>query len=148
MDFPVLGSRVAYDAWMSLIDSQASCGDGHVAADRWLAEFALDACLHDHAVCVVTSLPEAVRADLMLDPAFTICDYEPGSDAVMRVPAGIPGRAVVLKRTLRRRPCAFVRWLIAHELAHAYLRNEGRWPGDDPEVAADALAAEWGFPKP
>ena len=54
----------------------------------------------------------------------------------------------MLKRTLRtgRRP--FVRWVIAHELAHAHLRNGGRWPGDDPEHAADALAAGWGFPRP
>ena len=56
--------------------------------------------------------------------------------------------AVVLKRTLRRRPVEFVRWVIAHELAHAHLRNAGRWPGDDPERAADALAERWGFPKP
>ena len=55
---------------------------------------------------------------------------------------------VVLKRTLCRRPIEFVRWVIAHELAHAHLRNGGRWAGDDPERAADALAAGWGFPKP
>lgn len=115
---------------------------------RWLSGFALDAFIHRHAHCVVTALPEPVRHDLMLDPSFAMCDYEPGPGAVMQVPLGIPGRSVVLKRTLRRRPLAFVRWLIAHELAHAYLRNEGRWPGDDPEHAADALAAEWGFPKP
>ena len=62
--------------------------------------------------------------------------------------AGGAGRSVVLKRTLRRRPEPFVRYVIAHEFAHAYLRNAGRWPGDDPEHAADALAAEWGFPRP
>jgi hypothetical protein len=38
--------------------------------------------------------------------------------------------------------------VIAHELAHAHLRNRGRWVGDDPEVAADSLAADWGWPKP
>ena len=59
-----------------------------------------------------------------------------------------PGRAVVLKRTLCSRHETFVRWVIAHELAHAHLRNAGRWPGDDPERAADALAQRWGFPKP
>ena len=57
-------------------------------------------------------------------------------------------RSVVLKRTLRHRPIAFVRWVIAHELAHAHLRNGGRHPGEDPEHAADSLAAAWGFPKP
>lgn len=84
----------------------------------------------------------------MLDPSFSICDYESGPGAVMSVSLSLPGRGVILKRSLRRRPLPFVRWLIAHELAHAYLRNEGRWPGDDPEHAADALAAQWGFPKP
>ena len=59
-----------------------------------------------------------------------------------------PSRCVVLKRTLRRRPESFIRWVIAHELAHAHLRNGGRWPEEDPEVAADGLAADWGFPKP
>jgi hypothetical protein len=59
-----------------------------------------------------------------------------------------PARSVVLKRTLRHRPLAFVRWLIAHEVAHAHLRHGGRWPGEDPEHAADALAADWGFPRP
>jgi hypothetical protein len=43
---------------------------------------------------------------------------------------------------------SFVRWVIAHELAHAHLRNCGRWEGDDPEHAADDLAARWGFPRP
>ena len=57
-------------------------------------------------------------------------------------------RSVVLKRTLRRGPTDFVRYVIAHELAHAHLRNGGRYPGEDPEAAADALAAEWGFPRP
>jgi len=54
----------------------------------------------------------------------------------------------VLKRTLRLRPQPFVRYVIAHELAHAHLRNRGRWEAEDPEHAADALAAEWGFPRP
>jgi Zn-dependent peptidase ImmA (M78 family) len=44
-------------------------------------------------------------------------------------------------------PCR-VQYVIAHELAHAHLRNGGRWEGDDPERAADALAAEWGFTRP
>ena len=40
-----------------------------------------------------------------------------------------------------------MRYVIAHELAHAVLRNGGRWGSDDPEEAADALAAQWGFAK-
>ena len=65
------------------------------------------------------------------------------------LPASYPGRGIaayliagIVGAVL------FLGSLLAHELAHAYLRNEGRWPGDDPEAAADALAAEWGFPRP
>src|SRR4051812_744698 len=123
------------------------------AIERWLRPFSLDAHLHERAAEVLASLPEAVRDDLMGDPAFVMCDFEPGGgrsyDVPVRFPAPHgPSRAVVLKRTLRHRPNAFVKWVIAHELAHAHLRNAGRWPGDDPEHAADALAAGWGFPRP
>jgi len=119
----------------------------------WLASFALDPVLRTHAVEVFTALPEPVRRDLMDDPAFVICDIAVGPDALAEVPVGLPqpgrgARSVALKRTLTRRPAAFVRWVIAHELAHAHLRNEGREPGEDPERAADALAAEWGYPRP
>ncbi|MFW6059431.1 MAG: hypothetical protein ACODAQ_04580 [Phycisphaeraceae bacterium] len=121
--------------------------------ERRLLRFALDGFLHEQVLHVLRALPAAVREDLLHDPAFVLYDYEPGPNAVMRVPVGVPGvnggsRSVVLKRTLRRRPMGFVRWVIAHELAHAHLRNQGRWAGDDPEHAADALAAEWGFPRP
>ena len=125
--------------------------------DTWLRPFGLDAHLHAHATDVLAALPLAVLDDFMADPAFTISDYEPGPQGttytvpVRLIPSKTrrgPARAVVLKRTLRRRPVPFVQWVIAHELAHAHLRNAGRWPGDDPEHAADALADEWGFPKP
>ena len=121
--------------------------------DQWLRPFGLDASLHAHAAEVVASLPPEVRRDLMDDPAFTMYDYDPRPGATMLVPVKLPvrrraSRSVVLKRTLRTRPERFVRWVIAHELAHAHLRNGGRYPGDDPEHAADALAAGWGFPKP
>jgi hypothetical protein len=121
--------------------------------DRWLRPFNLDASLHAHTAEVVASLPPNVRDDFMDDPAFTMCDYEPRVGTVFHVPVKLPtrrrtSRSVVLKRTLRSRPESFVRWVIAHELAHAHLRNGGRYPGDDPEHAADALAAGWGFPRP
>ena len=63
-------------------------------------------------------------------------------------PPWVLGSGKILKRTLRSRPDGFIKWVIAHELAHAHLRNAGRWPGEDPERAADAVAAEWGFARP
>jgi hypothetical protein len=122
--------------------------------DRWLSTFRLHDELHAHVVDVLAALPGEVREDLMDDPCFTMSDYEPGPGVVVQVQFGRPGRrgmasrSVVLKRTLLRRPESFVRYIIAHELAHAHLRNRGRSVGEDPEVAADALADGWGFPKP
>lgn len=120
----------------------------------WLCAFRLDECLHAHVAVVMATLPDPVRIDLMTDPSFVLHDYDPPARGVMtHTPVGVPlrgrpGRAVSLKRSLSRRPSEFVRWVIAHELAHAHLRNRGRWAGDDPEVAADSLAADWGFPRP
>jgi hypothetical protein len=121
--------------------------------ERWLAGFRLDAFVHLHAAIVLAKIPAFVRDDLMNDPSFHICDYEPGAGVTMQVAMRPPSknrasRSVVLKRTLRNRSKSFATWLIAHEFAHAHLRNEGRTPNEDPEHAADALAAEWGFPKP
>ena len=123
----------------------------HTEIQNWLATFNLDEFLRDHLADVMAALPGLVREDLVGDPNFRLADYEPGAHA-FHVPVGLPGRnrssrSVVLKRSLRRRPQAFVRYVIAHELAHAHLRNAGRWPGEDPELAADALAAEWGYPR-
>jgi hypothetical protein len=120
---------------------------------QWLSGFGLSDFLRQHLMVVMGALPQAVRDDLMEDPQFRLFDYEPGHGVVMQVPVGsprvgAPGRAVVLKRTLRHRPESFVRYIIAHELAHAHLRNTGRWPGEDPEQAADSLAADWGYPRP
>ena len=88
----------------------------------WLDRFPLDAFLRPHVAEVFRALPGVVRDDLVQDPSFVLFDYEPGG--LMHVPvaaprANRPGRSVVLKRTLRYRPGPFVRWLIAHEVAHA-----------------------------
>lgn len=116
----------------------------------WLKAFSLDPLLAEHVEHVLLALPAPVRLDLLGDEAFAVGDYDPATGFTLRVPSlsSRGSRSVVLKRTLRRRSPEFIRWVIAHELAHAHLRNEGRWPGDDPEVAADALAAAWGFPRP
>src|SRR4051794_10732374 len=124
------------------------------AIHEWLTRFGLDEFLHHEVAGVMGSLPGHVRDDFIDDPAFTLVDYEPRPGLAFYVPVGLPrrggggSRSVVLKRTLSRRPVAFVRYVIAHELAHAHLRNAGRIPGEDPEHAADALAEEWGFPRP
>jgi hypothetical protein len=54
----------------------------------------------------------------------------------------------VLRLKLSHCDEAFAFYVIAHEFAHAFLRN-GPW-GDitDVEQAADALAATWGFCRP
>jgi len=120
--------------------------------EDWLASFSLEPFLHGHVAAVVTALPAHVLTDFVSDPSFSFCDYEPShlpAHIPLRSPSGKgPSRCVVLKRTLRRRPENFVRWVIAHELAHAHLRNGGRHAGEDPEHAADSLAADWGFPRP
>ena len=124
----------------------------HVEVHAWLAAFELEPFLHLHVAAVFEALPAHVLSDFVTDPAFSLCDYEPSlapAQITVRSPsAKRPSRSVVLKRTLRRRPENFIRWVIAHELAHAHLRNRGRHQGEDPEHAADSLAADWGFPKP
>jgi len=132
-------------------DSRASTLNENI--DHWLTSFRLDPFVHRHVAVVLAVIPGVVRDDLMSDHSFHLCDYEPGPGVVMQIPMRLPeknraSRSVVLKRTLRHRTEPFVRWLIAHEFAHAHLRHGGRFPGEDPESAADALAAEWGFPKP
>ena len=118
---------------------------------EWLDNFSLHVGLRPHIEDVLAGLPVGILNDFLDDPAFALCDFEPGRLAI--IPVGMPSRrqparSVVLKRTLLAREPRFVRWVIAHELAHAHLRNGGRWPGEDPELAADALAAAWGFPRP
>jgi hypothetical protein len=120
--------------------------------ESWLDAFPLEPFLRTHVAAVCAALPPHVLSDFVTDPGFTFYDYEPSS-APAHIPVRAPSRkgpsrSVVLKRTLRRRPDNFIRWVIAHELAHAHLRNAGRHAGEDPEHAADSLAADWGFPKP
>jgi hypothetical protein len=134
-------------------EQNSPANSANSAIDDWLTGFRLDPFVHRHVAMVIALIPDEVRDDLMSDRAFHLCDYEPGPGVVMQVPMRLPqrnraSRSVVLKRTLRYRSESFVKWLIAHEFAHAHLRHGGRFPGEDPEHAADALAAEWGFPKP
>jgi len=103
---------------------------------------------------VLDRLPKAVQQDFLGDSRFTVSldNYVPGegSTVFMAAPGGtgVSSRSVVLKPRLSECDEAFSHYVIAHEFAHAYLRN-GPW-GDisNTEDAANALAASWGFPLP
>ena len=110
--------------------------------------------LRQRVLYVLNTLPKEVQQDFLSDPRFTVSldNYVPGegSTVFMAAPGGTgeSSRSVVLKPRLSECPEAFAQFIIAHEFAHAYLRN-GPW-GEitDIEDAANALAASWGFPIP
>ena len=110
--------------------------------------------LHDRVLVVLGALPREARRDLLEDPRFriTLDDFVPGEGRTVWLACpgagGNGSRCVVLKTQLADGPEAFAHYVIAHELAHAYLHNGGWGEIDDPEAAADAVAASWGFPKP
>ena len=103
---------------------------------------------------VLDRLPKEVQQDFLGDTRFTVSldNYVQGegSTVFMAAPGstGVSSRSVVLKPRLSECDEAFAHYVIAHEFAHAYLRN-GPW-GDisNTEDAANALAASWGFPLP
>lgn len=101
---------------------------------------------------VFDSIPDDVRNDLSEDPNFRISvdDCEPGKGRTVLMPDLGPkgtSRCVVLKPRLEKCSDDFACYIIAHELAHAYLHNGGWGEYSDPELAADALAASWGYAK-
>jgi hypothetical protein len=104
---------------------------------------------------VLWTMPPDVVAGLLSDPCFQIAidNHVPGRGGTvwMACPGDISwkgSRSVVLKRRLTDSVKDFAHYVIAHELAHAYLWN-GAWGNiTDPEDAADALAASWGFSRP
>ena len=100
------------------------------------------------------AIPSHVQQDFLEDPRFrvTIDNYVPGQGWTLWMPTpgpiGSGTRCVVLRPKLSHCSEAFAHYVIAHEFAHAFLRN-GPW-GEihDVEEAADALAATWGFLRP
>ena len=110
--------------------------------------------LRERLLRVLLSLPEDVQMDFVADPTFEIVleSYRPGrgSQMFMRLPVSGShvSRCVVLRGKLDNAPENFAMYVIAHELAHAFLRNGGWGDIDDVEEAADALAGSWGYPKP
>ena len=103
---------------------------------------------------VLEALPEHVQRDFLEDPRFgtAVDNYEPGKGWTLFIAApGPPGqgsRRVVLRPKLEFASESFAKYIIAHEFAHAFLRNGGWGEITDVEEAADALAASWGFRKP
>lgn len=103
---------------------------------------------------VLQSLPAAIQRDFLEDSTFrmTLEDYTPGRGSKMFMSLPDSGssvsRCVVLREKLDGAPERFALYVIAHELAHAYLRNGGWGKIHDQEEAADALAASWGYAKP
>lgn len=103
---------------------------------------------------MLQSLPEMVQRDFLDDPRFRVelDNFEHGKGWSLLLPAPGPGesvsRCVVLRRNLAECSEAFALYIIAHEFAHAYLRNGGWGNISDVEDAADALAASWGFDRP
>jgi hypothetical protein len=110
--------------------------------------------LQERLMRVLLSLPTEVQEDFAGDSTFQIVleNYRPGrgSQLFMSLPnsGDHVSRCVVLRSKLDRAPEDFSLYIIAHELAHAFLRNGGWGEINDAEQAADALATHWGFPPP
>lgn len=115
------------------------------------AEFEI---LRDRVQSVLQRLPEAVQRDFLDDPRFriTLENFVPGEGWSLWMaspgPVGSSSRCVVLRPRLESCSEDFAFYVIAHEFAHAFLRNGGWGDITDIEEAADALAASWGFLRP
>ena len=121
---------------------------------RYLEAFADYPKLQNRVQSVLQALPVEVQRDFLDDPRFqmAIDNYEPGKGWTLWMPTPGPigqgSRCVVLKPKLEDASESFARYVIAHECAHAFLRNGGWGEITDVEEAADALAASWGFRRP
>jgi len=103
---------------------------------------------------VLNRLPDVVQRDFLDDQRFSVAletyTRDRGWTVWMPTP-GAPGqssRCVLLRPRLADCSETFAYYVIAHEFAHAYLRNGGWGEITDVEEAADALAASWGFHRP
>lgn len=122
--------------------------------ESFLREFRELPKLSERLAFVFQSLPRDVRQDFLEDTRFRVSleRYVPGRG--YRVFFAVPGsvgsgsRSVVLRRKLETASRGFACWVIAHELAHAYLRHGDGGDMSDVEGDANRLAAEWGFPRP
>lgn len=110
--------------------------------------------LQRRVLWVLENLPSEVQRDFLDDARFGVelDNYQPGIGWTLFMPTpGPPGqgsRRVVLRPRLNHTSEPFALYVIAHEFAHAFLRNGGWGTITDIEEAADALAASWGFNRP
>lgn len=122
--------------------------------DIYLAAFSELPTLKQRVLQVLLSLPQDVQQDFLGDARFgvTIDNFEPGKGWSFFMPTpgadGEGSRRVVLRPKLETASEPFAKYVIAHEFAHAYLRNGGWGEITDGEEAADALAASWGYVRP
>ncbi len=132
---------------------EVHAGD-HTIFAAYLEPFSHLKPLRERVELVLNALPAVVQRDFLEDPRFhvSIENYVPGQGWTLWMdspgPLGVVSRSVVLRPKLADFSEAFACWVIAHEFAHAYLRNGGWGEITDPELAADALAASWGFERP
>lgn len=131
-----------------------SGGSGDSAVDGLLLALRDDQPLYDRVRDVLVQLPDNVIDDFSSDPRFSITKLQQNAAGKQTLWMALPShdgqgsRCVVLKARLASCDLSFSRYIIAHELAHAFLRN-GLWADHtDIETSADALADHWGFPKP
>ena len=144
----------------SFVNELASTGSrsperSPAALREWVLPAVQHELLAERVSVVLCTLPDDVLDDLLGDPCFRIAldDFVPGQGrrVWMAGPGGCDwkgSRSVVLKLRLAECVESFAHYIIAHELAHAYLWNGGWGAITDREEAADALAASWGFHRP
>jgi hypothetical protein len=109
--------------------------------------------LASRIIAVMQRLPTSISVEFLNDPCFRLAldDFVPGEGRTVWIACPRPGngsRCVILKPQLADCREDFAQYVIAHELAHAHLRNGGWGDHMDPELAADALATSWGFGRP
>ncbi|MEM8732986.1 MAG: hypothetical protein AAGG44_02110 [Planctomycetota bacterium] len=122
--------------------------------EKYLQAFDQLPVLRERVASVLEALPPEILEDFDSDPTFEIVVEQRvpggGSKMFMSLPptAQDVSRCVVLRQKLEHAPEKFALYVIAHEFAHAFLRNGGWGEITDKEDAADALAATWGYAKP
>jgi hypothetical protein len=120
----------------------------------YLEPFSEHPVLEQRVLHVLEQLPAEVQRDFLDDQRFNVIvdNYQPGIGWSFIMPApgrgGNGSRCVVLRIKLADASEPFALYVIAHEFAHAYLRNGGWGEITDIEEAADAMAASWGFERP